>query len=331
MTVKKYNKTQALLRLLQDGHFHSGQSLGETLGITRSAIWKAIQNLQKQGVEVQSVNGKGYRIPFGLSLLDPVLINDALKPEAAPLLNKLVCLENVDSTNDYLLKAVDHNNPKTIACFAEQQTAGKGRLGREWLSPYGNNIYHSLLWYFDKDPSELMGLSLAIAVATARALQTLGIRDHLELKWPNDLLWRSQKFGGVLVEMLAEPQHHCAVVIGIGINTRLTLQQSLDRPITSTESILGKPTNRNVLAAELLNQLLPALNDFNKNGLKNFINDWESLDSFRGRMVRLNSTQKEIIGLMRGITLNGELLLEDTQGRVSTHLSGEMSLRKLKE
>lgn len=331
MPVKKYNRDQSLLRSLRDGHFHSGESLGELLGITRSAIWKMIRGLQKRGIEIQSVNGKGYRIPFGLCLLDEIAIRNGLNPNTQQALHQLECFNTIESTNDYLLKQARPSNPVTIACFAEQQTAGKGRLGREWLSPYGNNIYHSLLWYFDKDPSELMGLSLAITVGVARALKTLGISKHLELKWPNDILWRSQKLCGILVEMLAQPHQRSTVVIGIGINTRLTIQQSLSRPITSTEAILNEPTDRNQLAARLLNELIPALEQFQSEGLKSFLNEWRSLDSFDERMVRLDSPQQQIIGLMRGISERGELLLEDAHGCVTPYLSGEVSLRKLRE
>ena len=330
MPVKKYNREASLLRILRDGQFHSGESLGTSLNITRSAIWKIIQGLQKLGIEIQSVKGKGYRIPFGLCLLDEMAIRNALSPDTQEALDQLECVDTTESTNDYLLKQARPNHPITIACFAEQQTAGKGRLGREWLSPYGNNIYHSLLWYFNKDPSELMGLSLAIAVSVARALKTLGISKHLELKWPNDILWCSRKLGGILVEMLAEPHQHCAVVIGIGINTRLTIQQNLSRPITSTEAILNEPTNRNQLAATLLNELIPALAQFQLDGLKSFLNEWRNLDAFNGRMVKLSSPQREIIGLMRGISEQGELLLEDRKGCVTAYLSGEVSLRKHK-
>lgn len=332
MPVKKYNRAQYLLNILSNGRFHSGESLGESLGITRSAVWKMIQRLQDRGIAIQSVNGKGYRIANGLSLLNEIKILQQIAPEFRGKLNELICFDQIDSTNDYLLKQVNPQQARTMACFAEQQTAGKGRRsGRSWLSPYANNIYHSLLWYFEKDASELVGLSLAVAVMVARALRRFGIERQLELKWPNDILWRSQKLCGILVELLAEPHQTCAVVIGIGINTRLTIQQSLNRPITSTEDILNEPTDRNQLAATLLNELIPGMEEFQKNGLKSFMNEWQSLDSFKGRMVRLKSSQQEIIGLARGISERGELLLEDAHGCVTNYLSGEVSLRTLKE
>ena len=328
MSAKKYNRTQNLLSLLSDGHFHSGESLGKSLGITRSAIWKMVRVFRQRGVTIQSVNGRGYRIPNGLCLLDKTTIWNQLNATIRQELHELICLDSVDSTNDYLLKHINPQKPIWRACFAEQQTAGKGRRSdRSWLSPYANNIYHSLLCYFSKDASELMGLSLAIAVLVARVLKNFGIKQGLELKWPNDLFWHSQKLGGILVEMLAEPHQGCAVIIGIGINTRLTTQHVLNRPVTSIESILNKPTDRNQLAAMLLNELIPGLEEFEQNQLKNFIKEWESLDSLKGRMIRLKSTQQEITGLMRGISERGELLLEDAHGCVTAYLSGEVTLK----
>lgn len=328
MCSKKYNRERTLLTVLSDGRFHSGESLGETLGVTRSAIWKMIKLLEKRGIDIQSVNGKGYRIPNGLCFLDETTIQSHLHPETRQQLHQLDCFDTIESTNDYLLEqARRHSQAKTIACFAEQQTGGKGRRGREWVSPYANNIYHSLLWYFNHDPSELIGLSLAVAVCVARALKAIGITNGLELKWPNDLLWRGRKLCGILIEMYAEPHQQCALVIGIGINTRLTTQQQLDRPIASTEDILNKPTDRNVLAANLLNEIIPALTEFQQTGLKSFLNEWRSMDSFAGRMIRLMSPRQEITGLVKGISERGELLLEDTQGRVTSYLSGEVSIK----
>jgi BirA family transcriptional regulator, biotin operon repressor / biotin---[acetyl-CoA-carboxylase] ligase len=323
-------KEPTLLSLLADGRFHSGEYLGKTLNISRSAIWKQIQKLQKRGINVQSIRGKGYNIPQGLSLLDPNLIYQQLSAPAKSALSPLQCLDSIDSTNHHLLQQINCQKPQVIACFAEQQTAGKGRRGRQWHSPYANNIYHSLLWYFKKDPGELMGLSLVIAVLVARSLQAFGITAGLELKWPNDIHWQSHKLGGILIEMQAEPHESCAVVIGIGINTRIISQNNFNHPATSTEAILAAPSDRNRLAALLLNHLIAGLTEFQAHGMKSFLNEWQRLDSFQEKMVTLMSSQHEFTGIMKGISERGELLLEDTQGRISAHLSGDLSLRKIK-
>ena len=186
--------------------------------------------------------------------------------ENKSLLNEIIVLNEIDSTNQFLFSKIDTKTPKSIACFSEQQTQGRGRRGREWLSPFASNIYHSLLWYFEKDPSELMGLSLAVAVMTTRALKQYGIKTGLELKWPNDIFWESQKLAGILIEMVSQPQDICAVVVGIGINTRLSQQHiiDLDRPVTSIEKITQHPADRNQLAGLLLNALIEGFQQFQK-------------------------------------------------------------------
>lgn len=330
MSVKKYNSRYQLLHLLSDGDFHSGENLGEQLGITRSAIWKTIKQLESSGIVIESISGKGYRIPNGLDLLDEGMIRAYLDKNTT--LDELTLLREVDSTNNYLLSLVNTNEPKTIACFSERQTKGKARRGRQWLSPFGNNIYHSLLWYFDKDPSELMGLSLAIAVITIRALNHYGIYDGLELKWPNDVLWKSHKLAGVLIEMIAEPHVFSTVVIGVGINTRLSAQEikTLNRPVTSIEEITNIKANRNKLAGLLLNSLITGLQEFQNGGLSSFLDEWRTLDKFRGKMVTLKTASNSISGTMQDVSDNGELLLNHN-GKTQRYLSGEVSLREYSE
>src|SRR5262245_35829404 len=124
MGIKKQNREQSLLHLLSDGHFHSGKCLGELLGVTRAAIWKMIRGLQQRGINIHSVNGKGYRIPNGLCLLEETKILKGLESEVRAKLAGLNCFDTIDSTNDYSLKQVNIQNPRSLACFAEQQTAG---------------------------------------------------------------------------------------------------------------------------------------------------------------------------------------------------------------
>ena len=328
MSTKKYNTRQQLLHFLGDGRFHSGEDLGNTLGMTRAAIWKAIKQLESFGVSIDSISGKGYRIPNGLDLLNENTLRDFLNEKTRTAIDKLILLDEIDSTNEHLLSQITNTNPKTIACFTERQTQGRGRRGRDWLSPFGNNIYHSLLCYFDKDPCELMGLSLAIAVMVTRALQNYGIYDGIELKWPNDIFWRSHKFAGILIEMMSAAHESCAVVIGIGINTRLSESQikSLNRPVTSIEKITGQRANRNQLAGLLLNSLIDGLQQFENDGLSPFLNEWRALDKFRGKMVTLESTTRSFTGIMQDVSEKGELLLLNNEGEVERYLSGEVSL-----
>lgn len=328
--IKKHSTAHQLLTLLSDGGFHSGEDLGKTLKMTRSAIWKGIKQLESSDIIVESLSGKGYCIPNGLDLLEEAKIRNYLDANASKAIDEFVLLGSTESTNDFLLSQIDTTQPKTIACFAEQQTKGKGRRGRSWVSPFGNNIYHSLLWNFDKDPSELMGLSLAIAVASVRALNQYGIEDGLELKWPNDIFWKSHKLAGILIELIGQPHEGCEVVIGIGINTRLSEEQidALNRPITSIEKITQEAANRNQLAGLLLNALVASLQEFEKHGLASFLKEWGALDMLRGKTLNLQTAKHSITGIMQGISEKGALLLLDKNGKVQPYLSGETTLEQ---
>ena len=155
-----------LLPLLADGEYRSGQELADALGVSRTAVWKQLKRLEELGIEVESVKGLGYRICGGLDLLDEALVREALAPEAAALLGELRLFETVDSTNAEILRSLEGGEPGLgLTCSAEQQTAGRGRRGREWISPFGRNIYLSFAWEFSQGAAVLEGLSLAVGVA----------------------------------------------------------------------------------------------------------------------------------------------------------------------
>ncbi len=326
--MKKTQTTYKLLALLCDGQFHSGEALGDSLGMSRSAIWKAVKQLIEYGIHIESTSGKGYRIPYGLELLDENKIKAELSDSAKSHLNNLILLNDIDSTNDYLLEINKTSSDKTVACFAEYQTHGKGRRGRKWVAPFGTNIYHSLLWHFNKDPAEIVGLSLAIAVATAKALQHYGVHKGLHLKWPNDILWNGRKIGGILLEMHAEHHDYSSVVIGVGVNTFMPVNYAKDitQPWIDIHQITKATPLRNKLAGLLLNELIKASLLFEKEGLAPFLKTWKTFDQMIGKSVYLDTPQGKIHGVMKGVSERGELiLLCNNQER--HFLSGELSLR----
>lgn len=319
-----------LLLRLCDGEFHSGQALGLDLGITRSAVWKGIKHLVDAGIDVQCVTGRGYRIQGGVDLLHEASILQHVDTRNQQKLHQLELLQQVHSTNDYLLaKANANTSNQVIACFSESQTSGKGRRGRIWSSPYGANIYHSLLWPFQKDPSEIVGLSLVAAIATMKAFQAYGIAEQaIGIKWPNDFLYKQAKVGGVLVEMVAQPHGPCQVVIGVGINTRLNAQQPkhISQPCTSLEAILNRPIQRNQLAGLLLNSLMQCMQIFAQDGLAPFIKQWPQYDLLYQQPITLHTANAEIHGIMQGVSERGELLVLHNQEQ-KAYLSGEVSVR----
>jgi len=249
--MKKTQTSYKLLKLLSDGQFHSGETLGSTLGISRSAIWKAVKKLHDYGIIIESISGKGYRIPYGIELLNQKTVEKKLNDTAKNNLDKLIILNQTDSTNDYLLALRESQPDKNVACFAEYQTKAKGRRGRRWITHFATNVDFSLLWHFKKEPSEVVGLSLAIALAVVNALKQYGIKkEGLSVKWPNDVLWNGQKLSGVLLEMIAEHHGHCSVVIGIGLNTYMPNEfgSQIDQPWVDVQQITQSRPRRSVLA-----------------------------------------------------------------------------------
>lgn len=325
---------QALLIQLADGQFHSGTALGQQAGRTRTAVWKAIQTLQQHGLPIYSVRGKGYRLAESVELLDRAMILAELdKIEAGSiateLLQQLDVYHDIESTNAYLLKAAKNDDYLMHACLAEQQKAGRGRRGRQWVSPFGGNIYLSLLWRVNAGASQLGGLSLAIAVAVMRALRAIGF-DSAKLKWPNDILVKGKKLAGILLELSGEAAGPCAVVIGLGLNVRAASAEMyvIDQAWTDLETESGKLVSRNQLAAQLLYQMIIAVDEFESHGLRPFLKEWAANDAFGDCEVILKLPQGDVSGIARGIDENGALLLV-TENGVQRYHSGEVSMRAM--
>jgi BirA family biotin operon repressor/biotin-[acetyl-CoA-carboxylase] ligase len=317
-----------LVPLLADGQFHSGQALADALGLSRTAIWKQLNRLQSLGLEVESVKGRGYRIPGGIELLDQSRTRDRLEPHARQLLHELQLLETVDSTNAEVLRRIAAGSAPGLVCSAEQQTAGRGRRGRQWVSPFARNIYLSLCWEYHQGATALEGLSLAVGVAVVRALRGLGV-DGLQLKWPNDVLAQGAKLGGVLLEMAGDAAGRCQVVIGVGINVAMppAAANTIDQAwIDLTRLCDGSPPGRNALLAALLNELLPLAASFGDTGFAPWRAPWIALDAYADTPVVLHSGEQRQAGVARGVDERGALLLETTTG-VQPVYGGEISLR----
>src|SRR5688500_16624778 len=207
-----------LIRILSDGAFHSGEDLARHFGVARASVSKAMAKLSSYGLDIHSVRGKGYRLSNKLVLLDKEQILGCLSSASQASIEELTIFDSIDSTNTYLLKQIHPQlrlqNGKCRICLSEMQTAGRGRRGRQWISPFGYNIYLSLLKEFSAGAKSLDGLSLVVSLAILRALQKWGI-SGLGLKWPNDLMVNQKKIAGVLLEMSGDTVGTCHVVIGL--------------------------------------------------------------------------------------------------------------------
>ncbi len=315
-----------LLTLLSDGDFHSGAALGAALGISRAAVWKALEGLDELGITLERVARRGYRIPGGIDLHDPAAIRAALSDPAGALLAELQVLAVVDSTNDVLKELAGLPRGQGVCCLAEMQRGGRGRLGRRWVSPFAGNLYLSVAWEFVGGIAVLEGLSLAVGVATRRALQGLGVAD-VQLKWPNDLLRDRAKLGGILVEVTGDPEGCCRAVVGIGINVAMppSAAASIDQPWRDLGD-LG--VRRDALAAAILDQLLPLLHAFPEQGFGAYREEWEAAHVHRGRPVILSTGQRQLEGIALGVNARGALGLDCGGPEVQWFSGGEVSLRE---
>ncbi|HDX8379941.1 bifunctional biotin--[acetyl-CoA-carboxylase] ligase/biotin operon repressor BirA [Aeromonas salmonicida] len=312
---------QTLITLLSDGQFHSGEQLGEQLGISRAAVGKHMAALKELGLDLFSLTGKGYRLAVPMALYDQAQLQ-ALAPMAP-----VHCFPVIDSTNQYLLERVNQLQSGE-SCLAECQTAGRGRRGKPWVSPFGCQLILSMYWRLEQGMAAAMGLSLAVGVAVVQALESLGY-PGVELKWPNDLYYQGRKLAGILVEMSGSAGASCNLVIGVGLNLAMPAREGerIDQAWSELRHIKPELVDRNLLAARMLGHLQQAMLTFEQQGLSDFVDDWNRLDHFAGRPVRLLMGEQEIRGIARGIDDRGALRLETSEG-IKFYLGGEISLRR---
>ncbi|MDI9766090.1 bifunctional biotin--[acetyl-CoA-carboxylase] ligase/biotin operon repressor BirA [Pantoea dispersa] len=317
--MKDHSVPLKLVALLADGEFHSGEQLGEALGMSRAAVNKHIQTLKSWGLDVYTVTGKGYSLPAPIQLLNEEAILAHLHQA------DLAVIPVIDSTNQYLLDRMDQLN-SGYACIAEYQQAGRGRRGRKWFSPFGANLYMSMYWRLEQGPAAAMGLSLVIGIVMAEVIQSLGAAD-VRVKWPNDLYLQDLKLAGILVELTGKTGDAAQIVMGAGINLVMRGEGTAEINqgwINLQEA--GIEINRNELAARLINRLREALPLFERDGLAPFVGRWEALDNFIHRPVKLLIGDREVHGIARGIDKQGGLLLEQ-DGEIKSWVGGEISLR----
>ena len=308
----------------------SGVALAEQMGVSRSAVWKRIQHLRDDGFEIETSPGKGYFLKSPVEWLDREFICSHLNAEAKKMLGDFQVAEKMDSTNSWA-KSSAKQKAGTDIFLAEQQTAGRGRMGRQWASPMAANIYLSLRRRFNKGLPALSGLSLVVGVILAKSLRGQGF-SGIGLKWPNDIVATgNKKCGGILIEVSGEANAEISAVIGIGLNIRMPMHSAanIDQPWTDLQREAGaKNLSRNEILIELLNDLLTGLQYFEEKGPADFLVHWPDYDTLLNREVKLIDGQQTQTGKVLGITEQGALRLQ--QGSDERHYhSGEISARLL--
>jgi BirA family biotin operon repressor/biotin-[acetyl-CoA-carboxylase] ligase len=320
-----------ILNALKDGKFHSGESLGELLGVSRTAVWKQLQKLEEIGLQVESVKGTGYRVANGIDLLVKDDITTHLRESNRNEPRSIELFQSLDSTNKYLQEQAEKSGCSGSVVLAERQTSGRGRRGKTWVSPFAANIYMSILWDFEQGAQALEGLSLAVGVAVRRALIEVGLED-VRLKWPNDIYIGNKKLGGILLEMIGDPAGHCSVVIGVGINVSMpaSIAVNIDQPWTDCCSESDAPIARSRLAALLIDNIFDILNDFESLGFAGYRDEWQEADAFKGLQGTISTPRDSVSGTVIGVDNSGAVQLKLKSGEVKSFIGGELSLRLAK-
>src|ERR1700712_1667698 len=290
-------RMQTLLRLLGDGEFHSGEVLGAALGVSRSAVWKRLQQLQAEiGIEIHKVRGRGYRLASPLYLLNEQWLNENQKDAGWPIR----VYDSIDSTNAQAMRLVAEDVSLPLLVLAEQQSAGRGRRGRKWISPFAENLYYSLALRIDGGMRQLEGLSLLVGLAVVKMLRAAGI-EGAGLKWPNDVLVGRRKLAGVLLELTGDPADVCHVVIGIGINVNMRVSEEVDQSWTSMMLETGVAMDRNEVVARLNQDLRACLAAHLEKGFGAFQEEWESSHLWQGQPVSLLAGSSVVDGVVVGV------------------------------
>lgn len=317
-------RSKALITLLSDGDVHSGESLAGQLGVSRTAVWKQIRRAMDEGFRIETIRGRGYQLMSSVDLLDRSEVLRAVAANHRQNLS-LVVLDEVDSTNAEVLRQIAENVPGTPAVIADCQTAGRGRRGRVWSSPRGQNLYLSMALTFHGGFSVLDGLSLVLGVAVANALESLGA-EGIGLKWPNDIFLPGGKLGGILIELQGELQEGVVQVIaGIGINVHMAEADGVDQPWRSlSNGCPSVPWTRNAIAGAIISAVLDASHQFSERGFGGFREPWQARDIFSG--LSLQAKNGSVNGVGAGIDDAGNYLVDTGEGVVPVR-AGEISLR----
>lgn len=316
------------MEILQDGKFHSGREIGEVLKVSRSAIWKKIRLLEsKFNLEINKVRGHGYQLASPILLLSETALVEMGLPDICPF----YIYKSLSSTNSEATRLLEQGVEPPFLVLSEQQTAGRGRRGKAWQSPFGANIYLSLALKVRNGIRELEGLPLVVGLAVMQALRTLGM-DKVGLKWPNDILVQNKKIAGILCELTGDPSYGCHLVIGIGVNVNMELgcegAESIDQSWTSIKLELQRLIDRNNLICIISKYLMKYLSRYAKSGFTVFHEEWEKNHLWQGREVVLTTGTQQFEGIISGIDHSGALRL-NVNSSEQRYSAGEISLRLL--
>lgn len=307
-----------ILRQLSDGSFHSGVELAQRLGVSKTTIHNKIQEMLALGIDVSAVRGKGYRIYGGLDLLDIPLLEQRLPGVYRDI--RLKTASTNDDCRQSLSKSVDD---RVVLCSAELQSAGRGRRGKAWVSPFAKHVYLSVGFKLSLPLSHVSGITLAAGVVVAKLLDDLGVKG-VAVKWPNDIWIGEQKVAGILTEVVGDAQGPCSVVIGLGLNVHpVAMKLDKQQAITCIREH-GVHSSRTELLVKLTNALIAMRHTYEREGLAAYLPLWQRYDLLRGKRITISLHDQAIDATCLGITKEGLLKIDEPPFEFS---SGEVSVR----
>lgn len=315
---------EKVLLLLKEGEYISGERLSEILGVSRTAVWKAINSLRDDGYEIDSVTNKGYKLVKKTNVLNAGAISEGLNTKVIG--TEIVTLKTVDSTNEEIKRRANENAESGLVVISCEQTAGKGRLGRKWTSNEGG-VYFSILLRPELPPSDISGITLAAGMGVCLAIRKFTGLDAM-IKWPNDVIIDSKKICGILTEMTAQTDMVDFVVIGIGINV---LQDSFPEDIAykATSLKIEKKSEPNL--SKLMHEVIAMLDKTILSYLFGISQDdlklYKSMCATIGREVSLTRNGEKLSGEAIDITPDGELVVCLDDGKKINVNSGEVTVQ----
>lgn len=326
----KINKDDITGLLKENGGFLSGSYIASRLGVTRAAVWKAIGLLKIDGYIIESSPAKGYRLTRSPDLCIPDL-RRILAPDTI-IGREILFLESVSSTNTVAMEMASKGCAEGTIVMAETQTAGKGRLGRIWISPPGRNLYLSIVLRPSISPRDATALTLLSAVACTSAIRR-STAVEATIKWPNDIIVGDRKLGGILTEIKADIDRITYAVVGIGINVNLTpadMPDEIKAIATSVIEQTGEPCSRTELAAEVIREFGKWYGLLMTKGKQVVIDEWLSLSSTIGKHVLVSAGNVLLEGSAEGIDDEGLLILKLADGTHRKISAGDVTILRAK-
>ncbi len=316
-------KKEDILKQLKAKKFVSGTKMAQELKLSRTAVWKHISGLKKEGYRIKAIPGRGYRLIKLTEALVPWEIKERLKTKAFGC--EIKHFYRVDSTQEIAKRLAEKGFPEGTVVLAEVQKKGKGRLGRDWQSPFGG-IWFSVILLPRVNPIDVPKISLLAGLALVESIEK-NLSLPAKIKWPNDILIRGKKVAGIITEMKGESDKVEWVILGIGVNANVDLRflKNFDFPATSLKEELGKKVDRLGIFISLMENLEKHYFAFQEGHFSNFLDSWRRFSETLGKAVRVETLSEVVEG--KAIALNGDgaLLVELSSGKIRSFTSGDVT------